>query len=93
MDTKIVTIGNSKGVRLPKATLEQCRLQHGHALEVSVDKGRIVLTPRRAPNPRAGWEAQFRSAGAKRSREDLWQISARAWMTSSLPLPSSSGQA
>lgn len=72
MDTKIVTIGNSKGVRLPKATLEQCKLQSGQALEVSVDKGRIVLTPRQAPNPRAGWETQFRKSGATRARQDLW---------------------
>ena len=72
MNTKIVTIGNSKGVRLPKATLEQCELQAGQALEVSVDKGRIILTPREAPNPRADWEARFRKAGAKRAREDLW---------------------
>jgi antitoxin MazE len=72
MDTKIVTIGNSKGVRLPKSTLEQCKLQAGQALEVSVDKGRIVLTPRQAPEPRAGWETQFRKSGAPRAREDLW---------------------
>lgn len=40
--------------------------------KISADKVRIILTPRQAPNPRAGWESQFSKAGAKRVREDLW---------------------
>jgi antitoxin MazE len=53
--TKIVAIGNSKGVRIPKAVIQQCGLDD--EVELVVRKGELVL---RAPKvPRAGWDAAF----------------------------------
>jgi len=55
MRARIIRIGNSQGIRLPKAVLDQSGLTD--EVELEVEDGQIVL---RAPeNPRAGWEAAF----------------------------------
>jgi len=56
MKTKVVRIGNSQGVRIPKTLLEQCSLQG--AVELEVREGQLVL--RSATRPRAGWGEAFR---------------------------------
>ncbi len=56
MKTKIVRIGNSRGVRIPKALLEQCGL-HG-TVELEVEGETLVLRP--VAQPRAGWDEAFR---------------------------------
>ena len=53
--TKIVKIGNSQGIRIPKALLEQVNL--GEEVELVVDGNQLILRP--AGNPRQGWEAAF----------------------------------
>ena len=41
MKVKIVPIGNSKGIRIPKALLKQCGF--GKSVEITVEGNRIVL--------------------------------------------------
>lgn len=54
--TRIVKIGNSQGVRIPKILLDQTNL--GKEVELEVEQGRIVI---RASHPlREGWEEQFK---------------------------------
>lgn len=53
MKTRIVRIGNSRGVRLPKALIEEAGL--GEAVELLLEAGGIVIRP--AAVPRAGWAA------------------------------------
>lgn len=55
MTTRIIAIGNSRGVRLPKALLEETGLT-GDVRIVARD-GCLVITPVRAP--RAGWDTAF----------------------------------
>jgi antitoxin MazE len=56
MRTRIVRIGNSQGIRIPKALLEQTDL-HGE-VEISVRAGSLVIS---AISPaRSGWDAAFR---------------------------------
>lgn len=57
MKVKVVQIGNSRGIRIPKAILDQCRI--AEQVELDVRDGTIVLEPVRA-RPRAGWAEQFR---------------------------------
>jgi antitoxin MazE len=52
---KIVQIGNSHGVRLPKPLLAQCGIQK--EVEVEAIEGTIVLRPIR--KLRAGWDDAF----------------------------------
>jgi antitoxin MazE len=51
MKARLVRIGNSRGVRLPKAVIEQVGL--GDDVELSVEGRRVILTPARSA--RSGW--------------------------------------
>lgn len=57
MEIPIITIGNSKGIRLPKSILEQYDIKE--SLEIILEKGRIILKP--SSMPRKGWEKAFQS--------------------------------
>lgn len=56
MKTRIVQIGNSRGVRLPKALLQEAQLTE--EVELKAERGCIVI--RKAGRPRAGWAAAAR---------------------------------
>lgn len=58
METRLVSIGNSRGVRIPKAILEQCGLEN--RVIVTVREDGLLLSP---PRPRAGWEEALLAAG------------------------------
>ena len=62
MKTKIIRIGNSRGVRIPKPLLEQAGLENEVLLRV-VDDG-IVIEP--ADKPRAGWGEAVRTLHERR---------------------------
>jgi len=49
--TRIVRIGNSRGIRVPRALLEQAQLPE--EVELQAQPGRIIV--RAAKRPRAGW--------------------------------------
>lgn len=53
----VVRIGNSKGIRIPKAILQQCRIED--ELELQVEEDRIVLKLPKG-RPREGWDTAFR---------------------------------
>jgi antitoxin MazE len=62
MKARIVSIGNSQGVRIPKPLLEQAGLAGD--VELHAEDGRIVIAASR--RPRAGWAAaaqRLRNAG------------------------------
>jgi len=56
MRTRIVKIGNSQGIRIPKALLAQTDL-HGE-VEISVRHGSLVISA--AAPARSGWDDTFR---------------------------------
>ena len=55
MKTTLVQIGNSRGVRIPKAFLKQCQLHDQVELELRRDH----LVIRAARQPRSGWDDAF----------------------------------
>ena len=60
MKSRIVRIGNSQGIRIPKPLLEQAGLED--EVELHAEQGRIVIaTARRA---RAGWAEAARALHA-----------------------------
>ncbi|HQZ71466.1 MAG: AbrB/MazE/SpoVT family DNA-binding domain-containing protein [Anaerolineae bacterium] len=64
MRTRLIGIGNSRGIRLPKPLIEQVGL--GDEVDLRVEDGNIVISAVRAP--RAGWaEAAARSAATEGS--------------------------
>jgi len=52
---RIVKIGNSQGIRIPKLLLDQTDI--GEEVELEVKDGQIVI--RQARTPRFGWDDQF----------------------------------
>ncbi|UCC85003.1 MAG: AbrB/MazE/SpoVT family DNA-binding domain-containing protein [Gemmatimonadota bacterium] len=60
MRTRLVRIGNSRGIRIPKPILEEAGLTG--ELELEVEDGRLIV--RSADRPRQGWEADFAAMGA-----------------------------
>ncbi|MDJ0682713.1 MAG: AbrB/MazE/SpoVT family DNA-binding domain-containing protein [Xenococcaceae cyanobacterium MO_167.B52] len=67
MKTKIITIGNSQGIRIPKAIIEQCGFDN--SVEMEVIDGNLVLTP--IKNIREGWEESFKEMAANGDDELL----------------------
>jgi antitoxin MazE len=65
--TSIVRIGNSRGIRIPKALLDQCNL--GSTVELEVQDGSLVVRP--AERPRLGWDEAFRRMAAQGDDELL----------------------
>lgn len=55
--TRLVKIGNSQGVRIPKTALQQLGLSGEIELEIQQDQ----LIIRSRAKPRAGWAAHFRA--------------------------------
>jgi antitoxin MazE len=65
MKSRLIRIGNSRGVRLPKPLIEQAGLKE--ELEVQVREGAVVIRSHR--RPRAGWAGaarQMRERGDER---------------------------
>jgi antitoxin MazE len=71
MKTRIVRIGNSKGIRIPKPLLEQTGLKS--EVEISVRNGSLLIKP--ALKARAGWADAFRQM-AERGDDTLLDPSA-----------------
>jgi antitoxin MazE len=64
--SRIVKIGNSRGIRIPKVLLDQAKLSDEIEVEVQGDK----LIVRSVKSPRQGWDVQF-SEMARRSDDRL----------------------
>jgi len=65
MKTRLVRIGNSRGVRIPKPLLEQAGLED--EVHLRVIEGGIVIEAEKAP--RAGWAEA--AARAREKQDDL----------------------
>ncbi len=55
METSIIKIGNSKGLRLSKTILEKYNIKE--KVELILEKGQIILRP--IKKPRKDWEIKF----------------------------------
>lgn len=82
--TRLIKIGNSHGIRIPKLLLEQVGLVG--EVEVEAQSGQLVIRP--AQSPRQGWDAQFRAmaeAGDDRLPDEemlcltAWEVSEWEW--------------
>jgi antitoxin MazE len=55
MRARVIKIGNSQGLRLPKPILEQTGIRED--VEIEVENNRIVIRP--VENVREGWDRAF----------------------------------
>ena len=59
MKARLVRIGNSRGVRLPKPLIEEARLKE--EVQLRVRDGAVIITS--LSRPRSGWAEAARQAG------------------------------
>ena len=59
--TRLIKIGNSQGLRIPKVVLEQLNLSD--EVELEVQENQLVVRPVLAP--RSDWEEQFKAMAAE----------------------------
>ena len=57
LKTRVVKIGNSQGIRIPKVLVDQFNL--GEEIELLSKDGMLLIRP--AFHPRLGWDEQFRA--------------------------------
>lgn len=72
--SKVVKIGNSRGIRIPRAVLEQAGLTD--EVEMIVDGNNLIIHSARIP--RQGWAAQF-AAMAAQGDDQLLDPAAAQW--------------
>jgi antitoxin MazE len=73
--SKVVKIGNSRGIRIPRAMLEQAGLTE--EVELSVQGDKLIIQS--AHTPRQGWEAQFARMAEAGDDQLLDQITPTQW--------------
>ena len=65
---KLVRIGNSRGIRIPKVVVEQAGLKE--TVELEVRNGELLV--RSARRPRERWEEQFRAMALRGDDAPVW---------------------
>ncbi len=58
MKINIVQVGNSRGIRLPKALLQESGLDKLTEVDIKVKDEKLIIT--RLKTPRKGWQEAFR---------------------------------
>jgi antitoxin MazE len=61
MRARVIKIGNSQGLRIPKPILDQTGIMDD--VEIEVEKNQIIIRP--VKNVREGWDAAFKNMGQK----------------------------
>jgi len=70
--TSLIRIGNSQGVRIPKAIIEQAQLEDKELEFKIIDDGLLIKPVKK---PREGWKDQFDKAiqsGVSNQAEQEW---------------------
>jgi antitoxin MazE len=67
MELPIIPIGNSKGIRLPKAVLEKYKIKD--SVEIVMEESCIILKPK--TNVRAGWDKAFKEMNSMGDEQQL----------------------
>ena len=67
METHLTAVGNSRGVRLPKALLAQCGITDRVKLTVTPEG--LLIAP--IATPRAGWEQALEAAPCTGAAEEF----------------------
>lgn len=84
MKTRIVRIGNSRGIRIPKLLLERSNL--AEEVELQAHDNQIII--RSAREPRQGWENVFQAVAARGDdglldndslRQTRWDVEEWQW--------------
>lgn len=61
MRARVIKIGNSQGIRIPKTLLDQTGILDN--VELEVEKNQIIIRP--IPDPRKDWDNAFKTMADK----------------------------
>lgn len=79
MHAEIIKIGNSRGLRIPKAFLEQCKIKS--TVNLTVKNHSLIITT--YENIREGWEESFKTMAKKKDDqlldEDYIDLDTEGW--------------
>jgi len=73
--SKVIKIGNSRGIRIPQALLEQVGLTGN--VEMTIEGNKLIINPLRLS--RQGWGAQFTAMAEHGDDQLLDQTPATQW--------------
>ena len=73
--TRIIKIGNSQGIRIPKLLLEQSGLEG--EVEIGLEGGHLII--RSVAHPRAGWDEAFARMAANGDDVLLDDVTLTEW--------------
>jgi antitoxin MazE len=73
--TRIIKIGNSRGIRIPKLLIEHVGL--GSEAEITVEHDRLIIRP--TTRPRTGWDEQFRAMAERGDDRMLDELVPTRW--------------
>ncbi len=73
--TRIIKIGNSQGIRIPKLMIEQLDL--GEEVELEVQEDSLII--RSVRSPRQGWAEQFKLMSERGDDRLLDDVSTTTW--------------
>jgi antitoxin MazE len=71
MRTALRRLGNSSGVIIPKAMLDEAGVAIGDVVDMTLDEGRIVLAPV-TKRPREGWADASRAIAEAEDDALVW---------------------
>ena len=66
MKTKVIKIGNSLGIRIPKPLLKECEIES--EVEIEQNARLLIIKPIRKKN-RRGWDRQFEEMAENKDDE------------------------
>jgi antitoxin MazE len=75
MRARVVRIGNSRGIRIPKVWLEQLGLKD--EVEMAVHKDGLLI--RRPSHPRQGWAQAFEAMARHKDDQVIDELTANRW--------------
>jgi len=79
--TKLIKIGNSQGVRIPKPLIKQAQLANKQ-LEFKLVKNGLLISP--INTPRQGWENSVKEAMAEYKTNHLLSEEDKQWLDTGL---------
>jgi antitoxin MazE len=71
MRVAIRKLGNSSGVIIPKSMLTEIGIAAGDTVDLSLEDGRIAITPVKR-RPREGWAEAFEEIGELSEEDRAW---------------------
>jgi antitoxin component of MazEF toxin-antitoxin module len=72
MKARLVRIGNSRGIRIPKELIRLFDLREGTVLELEERRDGILLRVDRSPEPKLPWDLAYKEMADEIAESEEW---------------------